>query len=407
MAETGAPPRGSWREVLMASLPLGLSSFGGPIAHLGYLERSYVQRRGWLSSEEYAGIVALCQWLPGPTSSQVGFLIGRERAGWAGAVAAWVGFTLPSVLIMYGCALALKPQLHGRWLEVLLHGLKLTAVAVVGQALWSMAKNLCPDARRVVIAALGAATLLTVGNKLQLGVLAGAAVAGWIVCRHVTLAPVSQPAGVSARTAWTALAAFTALLFGLPLAAAASGNALLDVAGIFYRSGALVFGGGHVVLPLLRQSLVPAGWLGDGDFLAGYGAAQALPGPLFSFAAYAGALSAVGAGQSALYAAVAVVSIFLPGMLAAVAGTFFWRRLGGMPAARAAMAGVNAGVVGILAAALYDPVMVGAISHSALRGGIDAAIALAGFLMLQKWRAPPLLVVAFCVLAAMATQPAA
>ena len=411
-----AKDRGSWPQVLLAGLQLGLYSFGGPVAHLGYFERSYVQQRRWLTGQEFAGIVALCQLLPGPTSSQVGFLIGRRRAGWRGGLAAWVGFTLPSALIMFGCAL-LAPRLHGAAVQAVLHGLKLAAVSVVAQAVWSMAKSLAPDPRRAAIAALGAAVLLIMGSsRLQLWVLAGGAIAGVLWCRNLPGPPL--PAGpeggaggagsADGRGAGIALGLFLALLLGLPLAAASSTRGLTALASIFYRAGALVFGGGHVVLPLLRDALVPAGWLSDGTFLAGYGAAQALPGPLFAFAAYAGAASAPGmslgaagaAGTGAVWGAVAVIGIFTPGLLAAVAGAYYWRRLAVLPGASAALAGINASVVGILAAALVDPVCASAISHQALRGALDSAIALGGFLMLRRWGAPPLGIVVFCVAAA-------
>jgi chromate transporter len=388
------PAKSSAFSVLLTSLQLGCTSFGGPIAHLGYFERRYVQARRWLSSDEYAGIVALCQMLPGPTSSQVGFLIGLHRAGWRGALAAWIGFTLPSAILLYVFAV-FAPRLHGPFMDALLHGLKLAAVAVVAQAVFSMAKKLCPDLRRAGLALLAAAALAVARTaSLQLAVLVLGAIAGYYFCRNIPAAPLRLPPGIGAKTAWPAAAVFVVLLIGLPIVSLQMPRSLIAFADIFYRAGALVFGGGHVVLPLLRDALVPASWLSDSAFLAGYGAAQAVPGPLFTLAAYLGAVSAPGEG-SALWAAVAVIFIFLPGMLLAVAGLSLWSVVAQGAGARAALAGVNASVVGILGAALYDPVWTVAV-----RSGGDAALALGGFLLLERWRIAPLLVVLFCVFGA-------
>jgi chromate transporter len=276
-AEDVAPPaRGNAAEVFVVALGLGLTSFGGPIAHLGYFERTYVQRRRWLSDDDYAGLVALCQLAPGPASSQVGFLIGLRRAGWAGAFAAWLGFSLPSALILFAFAW-LAPRLTGPLTQATLHGLKLVAVAVVAQAVWSMGRKLCPDLRRSALALLAAAMLLLIGGpRMQLLALVAGAVGGMLLCREAqgTGTPPSLP--ISRRTGLAAGAVFLVLLIGLPLAAQAAPRSMLGMAAIFYRAGALVFGGGHVVLPLLRDALVPAGWLSDNTFLAGYGAAQAV-----------------------------------------------------------------------------------------------------------------------------------
>jgi chromate transporter len=399
MSETAEPvihqaERGTAGEVFLVALRLGLTSFGGPIAHLGYYERTYVRQRQWLSPDEFAGIVALCQMVPGPASSQVGYLIGLRRAGWGGAFAAWVGFTLPSALVMFAFAL-LAPRLEGPTTDAVLHGLKLVAVAVVAQAVWSMARNLCPDRARAALALLAAVLLLVVnGSFVQIAALALGAVGGALLCRDLPTAPLLPEMPVGLRTGGVALALFLVLLVVLPLAGAAAPHSLVALAGIFYKAGALVFGGGHVVLPLLRDALVPRGWLSDNTFLAGYGVAQAIPGPLFTFSAYLGAVVAP-AGQALLWSAVALVFMFLPGMLVALAGLPLWLWLGRHPAARAALAGINAAVVGVLGAALYNPIWLSAVAT-----GRDVAIALAGFLLLERWRVPPLAIVIFCVGAA-------
>lgn len=383
-------PRGSAAEVFRVTLGLGLTSFGGPIAHLGHFEQVYVRRRQWLSAEEYAGLVALGQLLPGPASSQVGLLVGLRRAGWLGAGAAWLGFTLPSALAMFAFAL-LAPRMQGRALNAVVHGLKLVAVVVVAQAVWSMAKRLCPDRQRTAIALLAAVLLLAIGGvAMQVVALLFGAVSGVFVCRDVSLNASVPRVPISMRVGGIALAAFLTLLIVLPLAGQTMPNSLLDLAGIFYRAGALVFGGGHVVLPLLRDALVPHRWLTDSSFLAGYGAAQAIPGPLFTFAAYLGAAVAP-AGHAVLWSFVALVFLFLPGILIALAGLPLWAWLGHHPAARGALTGINAAVVGVLGAALYNPIWT-----SAVGSGSDVAIALAGFLLLERWRVPPLIIVLFC-----------
>src|SRR5271169_232499 len=385
--------RGSAGEVFAVALRLGLTSFGGPIAHLGYYERTYVREREWLSPDEYAGLVALCQMVPGPASSQVGYLIGLRRAGWAGAFAAWAGFTLPSAIVMFGFAL-LAPRLEGPMTDAVLHGLKLVAVAVVAQAVWSMARNLCPDRARAALALMAAALLLVVnGGLVQIAALLIGAIGGALLCRNLPAAPELPAMPVNLRTGGAALALFLILLVALPLAGAAAPHSLVALAGIFYKAGALVFGGGHVVLPLLRDALVPQGWLSDSAFLAGYGVAQAIPGPLFTFSAYLGAVVAPGAaGAALLWSSVALVFIFLPGLLIALAGLPVWLWLGHHPAARGALAGINAAVVGVLGAALYNPIWL-----SAVASGRDVAIALAGFVLLERWRVPPLAIVILCV----------
>ena len=373
------------------ALRLGLTSFGGPIAHLGYFERTYVRQRQWLSPDEYAGLVALCQMVPGPATSQTGYLIGLRRAGWSGAFAAWAGFTLPSAIVMFAFAL-LAPHLEGAAINAVLHGLKLVAVAVVAQAVWSMARNLCPDRPRAALALVAAALLLVVsGSFMQIAALLIGAIGGALLCRNLPAAPGLPVMPVSLRTGGAALVLFLVLLVALPLAGAVAPHGLLALAGVFYKAGALVFGGGHVVLPLLRDALVPQGWLSDNAFLAGYGVAQAVPGPLFTFSAYLGAAVAP-VDAALLWSAVALVFIFLPGLLIALAGLPVWLWLCHHPAARAALAGINATVVGVLGAALYNPIWLSAVAN-----GRDVAIALVGFLLLERWRVPPLAIVVFCV----------
>ncbi len=395
-------------EVFRTALKLGLTSFGGPIAHLGYFEQTYVRKLNWLTSEEYAQLVALCQTLPGPTSSQVGFLVGLRRGGWRGAFAAWAGFTLPSALLMYGFAMlatVLAPQGNRGWWLSILHGLLLTAVAVVAQAVWSMGRSLCPDWRRRAIAALSCAALLLFASpSTQIIVMSLGAIAGVFVCRGA--APPGQrtgklegaaSSGQSAsrrsrpRTAVAAIILYVLLLGALTGLTFLAPRGPLALAAIFYRAGALVFGGGHVVLPLLRQELVPGGWLSDSDFLSGYALAQGLPGPLFTVAAYLGAASAP-EHQSAAWSVLAVLAIFLPGLLLATGGVSLWNILANVPSASAALAGVNASVVGILAAALYDPVWLSGVHDLA-----DAVTALAAFALLQRWRLTAPAIAGLCV----------
>jgi chromate transporter len=392
------PGHGSAGEVFRAALRLGLTSFGGPIAHLGYFERTYVKERRWLGPDEYAGLVALCQMMPGPASSQVGFLVGLRRAGWGGGFAAWAGFTLPSAIVMFAFA-RLAPRLAGPTTAAALHGLKLVAVAVVAQAVWSMARSLCPDRPRAALALLAAVLLLVAsGPLLQIVALLIGAIGGALSCRDLAALPELPAMPVSLRLGGAALALFLMLLVGLPLAGAAAPHSLLALAGIFYKAGALVFGGGHVVLPLLRVALVPPAWLSDSSFLAGYGVAQAIPGPLFTFSAYLGAAMTT-TGDELPWACVALVFMFLPGLLIALAGLPVWLWLGHHPAVRAALAGINAAVVGVLGAALYNPIWLSAVDN-----GRDVAIALTGFLLLERWRVPPLVVVIFCVGAALSSQ---
>jgi chromate transporter len=379
---------GDAAEVFRTALKLGLTSFGGPIAHIGYFERTYVQQRHWLTGEQYGGLVALCQILPGPTSSQIGFSIGLHRAGWIGAMAAWLGFTLPSACLMYLGAV-FTANLRGAPAHFLLHGLQLVAVAVVAQAVWNMARTLCRD-RITAAIALTAACLLTLigGPVTQLLVLAAAGLAGMAWCRRTSEVGTHLVWPISSAAAWTALGLFAALLLVLPVLALLFPHTAVALADVFYRSGALVFGGGHVVLPLLRDAMVPSGWISDDHFLTGYGLAQAVPGPLFTLAAYLGAANAFLPG--AWSALVAVAFIFLPGLLVTIAGLALFGRVSPHHRFRSALTGLSAAVVGILAAALYNPVW-----KTAVRGRIDIAIAIAGLLLLVRWRVPPIAVVLF------------
>lgn len=392
--------------MLAVFLKLGLTSFGGPIAHLGYFRREFVERRRWLDDDAYTDLVALCQFLPGPASSQVGFSIGVMRAGWLGGLAAWCGFTLPSVFLLIGFAVA-APNLGGPVGQGLVHGLKLTAVAVVAQAVWDMGRRLCPDRRRAAIA-LGAIALLSVLDSAyaQLLVIAFGALAGLVACRPTASRDARAPsqhtlsaAHVPHSVGLVALALFFLLMFGLPAATGFSeiGGAYADHAfrlfDAFYRSGALVFGGGHVVLPLLQQQPVISSAVNSNDFLSGYGAAQAIPGPLFSFAAFLGWMMSTEPHRW-MSAALATVGIFLPGLLLVVAALPHWQSLRARASTTALFAGVNAAVVGLLAMALYTPVWT-----SAVHGQRDFAIAAAGFLLLVRWKVPPLAVVAFCAAA--------
>jgi chromate transporter len=376
-------------EVLGVATRLGLISFGGPVAHLGYFRREYVVRRRWLDEQTYADVVALCQFLPGPASSQVGIAIGILRAGLAGGFAAWLGFTLPSALLLAAFALGIREfDLSGAgWLL----GLKIAAVAVVAQAVWGMARALCPDRERATIALLaalvviawpgawGQVLVIVVAGLVGLRLLPGAGEPG---PTPVVRVPVGRGPGGAA------LVLFFALLVALPLLRWASGSHVAAVVDAFYRSGALVFGGGHVVLPLLQAEVVPPGWVTREQFLAGYGAAQAVPGPLFTLAAYLGAVMRP-APTGWAGAALALAAIFLPAFLLVVGTLPFWDALRARPAFRAALRGINAAVVGLLLAALYDPVWTGAIHAPA-----DFALALLAFGLLALWSAPPWLVVA-------------
>jgi chromate transporter len=397
--------RGDAREVLGAATRLGLTSFGGPIAHLGYFRREYVERRRWLDEPAYADTVALGQFLPGPASSQVGIAIGTERAGLSGALAAWVGFTLPSAVVMAALGLGVAGGLlpGGAWVD----GLKLAAVAVVAHAVWSMARSLAPDLPRGLLAIVAAVVALAVPTPFtQVAIILAGALAGIVLLPRLGVVAGRQPGGgrsgrsrVRRPIAVAALGLFVGLLVGLPLLRAATGDPGIAFVEAFYRAGALVFGGGHVVLPLLEASVVTPGWVSQDAFLAGYGAAQALPGPLFTFAAYLGAAAVAPAPGGVVGSVVATVAIFLPGGLLVVGTLPFWHALRARPGARAALAGVNAAVVGILAAALVNPV-----GRSGIAGPADLAVAVVGFGALLTGRVPPLAVVAGSVGATVALR---
>lgn len=380
-------------EVLAVFTRLGLTSFGGPIAHLGFMQAELVQRRRWVDQETYADLVALCQFLPGPASSQVAMSLGIERAGLLGGLAAWVGFTLPSALLL--ALFALGVGTLGEGARPWLHGLQIVAVPITALAIRSMASALCPDPRRATIAVAGAvAALAWPSAAAQVGIIAAAGLVGWLLLpREPRVAGPPSRAPLRPWQGAVALAAFFGLLAGLPLLRAAAPHPGLDVFERFYRVGALVFGGGHVVLPLLEHEVVGPGWTTSERFLAGYGAAQAVPGPLFSLAAYLGFVLDTTPTRWA-GAALALVAIFLPSYLLVVGALPFWARLRGSPGCQAALRGTNAAVVGLLVAALYDPVWRVAIHTRA-----DVALALLAYLALTAWRQPPWLVVLATALA--------
>jgi chromate transporter len=383
-----ATASGGWREVLVVFLRLGLTSFGGPVAHLGYFREEFVVRRRWLEDRAYADLVALCQFLPGPASSQVGMAIGLSRAGYAGALAAWTGFTLPSaialVLFAYGVE-ALGGHAAAGWL----HGLKVVAVAVVAQAVLGMMRALSPDRERATLAVVAAVIVLAVPGAIgQIAAIAFGAAAGLIWLRHDAPGDhAALPLAVSRVTGGVMLALFFLLLVALPLLAASTALHSVKLVDAFYRAGSLVFGGGHVVLPLLQAAVVPPGWVSNDAFLAGYGAAQAVPGPLFTFAAYLGAVMGP-EPRGVLGAGICLSAVFLPSFLLVTGALPFWEDLRRRSLAQAALRGVNAAVVGLLLAALYDPVWT-----SGIDGGRDFALACAAFLLLFMWQLPPWLVV--------------
>ena len=371
--------------VLGIFLKLGLTSFGGPVAHLGYFREEFVTRRGWLDEASYADLVALCQFLPGPASSQVGLAIGLSRAGYAGALAAFIGFTLPSALalVMFAYGLGALADVGG---SAWVHGLKTAAVAVVALAVLGMMRTLAPDRERATLAVGAAVIALAVPTAVgQIAAIVAGGIAGGALLRTNAIA---QPAGsipltVSHAEGAIALVMFFALLFGLPLAASRSDAQALQLFDAFYRSGSLVFGGGHVVLPLLQAEVVPRGWVTNDEFLAGYGAAQAVPGPLFTFAAFLGAVIA-GWGTGIL----CLIAVFLPSFLLVIGALPFWEVIRRTSMAQAALKGVNAAVVGLLLAALYHPVWTAGITNAR-----DFALASVAFLLLFVWQTPPWLVV--------------
>jgi len=391
-AET-IPRRGSTAEVFAVFLRLGLTSFGGPIAHLGYFHEEFVVRRRWLDEKTYVDLVALSQFLPGPASSKVGIAIGLSRAGYPGALAAWSGFTLPSAiaLVLFGYGVAsVGDALHSGWL----HGLMIAAVAVVAQAVLSMMRTLAPDRARATLAV--AATVMALMLPPSWGQFA-AIVFGGLIGLLLLRSPVpgdhpSLPHPVSRTAASAMVVLFFALLIGLPLLAAAVPNHALQLFDAFYRAGSLVFGGGHVVLPLLQASVVPPGWVGNDTFLAGYGAAQAVPGPLFTFSAYLGTVMHP-PPNGWVGAILCLVAMFLPAFLLVIGPLPFWDELRRRSWAQAMLRGVNAAVVGLLLAALYRPVWTSAITNAG-----DFALGATAFLLLFMWKTPPWLVVVFCAI---------
>jgi chromate transporter len=394
MSETGDASRGArvW-EVFRVFLRLGVTSFGGPVAHLGYFREEFVARRKWLDERAYADLVALCQFLPGPASSQVGMAVGLSRAGYAGVLAAWAAFTLPSAfaLVMFAYGISALGDVGGSaWLR----GLKVAAVAVVAQAVLGMMRALAPDRERATLAVVAAALVLAVPSAWgQVGAIVLGGVAGILLFRGEAPADhAALPVTIGRRTGAMLLALFVVLLIGLPLIAAAVPSQSVRLFDAFYRAGALVFGGGHVVLPLLQASVVPPGWVSNDAFLAGYGAAQAVPGPLFTFAAYLGAV--MGPQPNGwLGAALCLVAVFLPSFLLVIGTLPFWDALRRRPLAQATLRGVNAAVVGLLIAALYNPVWTAGIT-----GPYDFALAAAAFLLLFMWQTPPWLVVVLSAL---------
>jgi chromate transporter len=389
---------GSALEVLRIFLRLGLTSFGGPVAHLGYFRAEFVERRRWLDEPAFADVVALCQFLPGPASSQVGISLGILRAGLPGAFAAWLGFTTPSALamILFGYGVTELGDLsQAAWL----HGLKIVAVAVVAQAVWGMARNLCPDRERATIAVGAAILALLIPSAIgQIGAIVAGGLIGWGLLRNAATVQPQAPLAIHLPRALsvTAVITFLALLFGLPVLSAAVPSHTIALVDSFYRSGALVFGGGHVVLPLLQAEVVPPGWATNDTFLAGYGAAQAVPGPLFTFAAYLGTVMNPGP-NGWLDGVICLAAIFLPSFLLLIGALPFWDSLRRRTAVQMALRGVNAAVVGLLLAALYNPVWTSAIFAPA-----DFAIGIVAFLLLALWAVAPWLVVVLGALGATA-----
>ncbi len=379
--------------VFLVALRLGLTSFGGPIAHLGYFRSEYVERRRWLDDTQYADLVGMCQFLPGPTSSEIGIAVGIFRAGLLGGLAAWAGFTLPSAiaLTIFAGVVRHGGALSTQWFQ----GLQLAAVAVVAQALWSMARTLAPDRERGTLAIVAAIVALIWSTPAtQVLVIAGAGVLGWrFLPGPDAAAVVPAPARIGRRLAVVAWALFFGLLIGLPVFRRLAPGQPLAMIDSFYRAGALVFGGGHVVLPLLQTSVVTPGWVSPDRFIAGYGAAQAVPGPLFTFAAYLGGVERP-QPNGALGAAIALVAIFLPAFLLVVGSLHVWGAVRARPALQSALRGVNAAVVGLLLAALYNPVWT-----STIKRPLDLAMALAAFGLLVLWRLPPWLVVGIMAVA--------
>jgi chromate transporter len=394
------PPRPSLLEIFLVALRLGCTSFGGPMAHLAYFRKEYVEKRRWLDEAHFADLVALCQFLPGPASSQTGFGIGYLQRGLAGGLAAALGFTLPSAVLMIGFAYgvtSLGDLAAAGWLQ----GLKVAAIAVVAQAVWFMGRNLCPDwPRRVLAVAAAAAVLWLPSAWSQMLAIAAGSFLGWLFFRAGDSAPPVDPVVVNRRTGTICLTFFFALLLGLPLLAHATGNPWLEIFDRFYRAGSLVFGGGHVILPLLEREVVTPGWLTHDQFLAGYGAAQAVPGPLFTLSGYLGAVMNRGPG-GVIGGLWALLAIFLPALLLVAGALPNWQKLRHLSGAQAALCGANATVVGVLLAAFYHPVWT-----SGITGGRTLGLAVAAFVALQTGRIPVWLVVAACAALGWISSPA-
>ncbi|RIV10111.1 chromate efflux transporter [Priestia flexa] len=372
-----------WIEILLISTKLGLTSFGGPIAHLGYFREEYVKKRKWLDEKSYADLIALCQFLPGPASSQVGISIGMLRGGIFGGVLSWIGFTMPSVIVLIVFAYLVQgfDASSAGWIN----GLKIVAVAVVAQAVLGMGKNLAPDRTRITMAILAALITLFFPSAIgQIGTIIAAGIIGYVLYKEMKMDDVQDmPITISRKVGVLAWIVFIALLVGLPLLRTAFPTVWMGIIDIYYRVGSIVFGGGHVVLPMLEREVVPIGMVTESEFLAGYGATQAVPGPLFTFASYLGTVTAGWSG-----ALVATVAMFLPSFLLVLGTLPFWNVLRRKPSVRAALMGVNAAVVGILLAALYDPVFTSAIKTTP-----DFALVLVAFGLLMYWKVAPWIVV--------------
>ncbi|MBN8435865.1 chromate efflux transporter [Priestia flexa] len=372
-----------WIEILLISTKLGLTSFGGPIAHLGYFREEYVKKRKWLDEKSYADLIALCQFLPGPASSQVGISIGMLRGGIFGGVLSWIGFTMPSVIVLIVFAYLVQgfDASSAGWIN----GLKIVAVAVVAQAVLGMGKNLAPDRTRITMAILAALITLFFPSAIgQIGTIIAAGIIGYVLYKEMKMDDVQDmPITISRKVGVLAWIVFIALLVGLPLLRTAFPTVWMGIIDIYYRVGSIVFGGGHVVLPMLEREVVPIGMVTESEFLAGYGATQAVPGPLFTFASYLGTVTAGWSG-----ALVATAAMFLPSFLLVLGTLPFWNVLRRKPSVRAALMGVNAAVVGILLAALYDPVFTSAIKTTP-----DFALALVAFCLLMYWKVAPWIVV--------------
>lgn len=390
--------RGNPLEIFLVFLRLGCTSFGGPVAHIGYYGAELVAKRKWLTEATFADLIALCQFMPGPASSQTGMAIGLLRGGPLGMLCAWLGFILPSAVAMTIFAYAvgsLGDLSHAGWLQ----GLKLVAVAVVAQAVWGMARNLAPDRERASVAVVSCLICLAVPSSAgQIAAILVGAIAGMsLLLAKPTLgdAPASMEIRIPKSVAAALLLGFFALLGGLPLLAGATSGHVVQLVDAFYRAGSLVFGGGHVVLPLLHATVVEPGWVGQNLFLAGYGATQAMPGPIFTFASFLGAVENP-EPNGWVGAAIATVGIFAPSFLLVGGLLPFWDSLRHRPTVRAALRGVNAAVVGVLLAALFTPIWTSAVHDPA-----DFGLALVALLLLALWSVPPWLVV---ILGAVAGQ---